>query len=106
MDIKEIQDQLPWTIKYSSDFRANPQPHKDFTHALIHIIKACGHIAEVVDDLDHRKVSEMHSVKFKNYVSDLVICAMRMANTSHIGKFDLQKAVKNRLESKKEVKLT
>ncbi len=99
--IRNIQKQLPWTIKYSRDFRANPQSHKDFSHALIHTIKASGKISATIDDLDHRRECVENYPKF---IADLVICAMRMANTAP-EPFDLQEAVIERLESKNEVKL-
>lgn len=103
--LKKIQLQLPWTVKYSREFRANPQKHKDFAHGLLHTTKACGKIAGYIDDLDHRMESDMDSEALENYIADLVICAMRMANTGINGRFDLQKAVVRRLETKNEVKL-
>lgn len=102
LTIRELQTKLPWTVKYSSDFRANPQSHKDFAHALTHAIKAAGRIAEFVDDIDHRRESELQVDK---YVADLVVCALRMANTHPGRMIDLQKAVQDRLETKNEVKL-
>ena len=105
ISLSNIQDQLPWTIKYSKDFRANPQVHKDFSHALIHTIKASGKIAGYIDDLDHRSVNSIPANKLADYISDLVICAMRMANESPVGKFDLHAAVERRLETKNEIQL-
>lgn len=51
--LRRLQVTLPWTIKYSRDFRLNPQSHKDFTHALIHAQKALGMLAAMVDEIDH-----------------------------------------------------
>jgi len=103
MNLRELQTKLPWTIKYSRDFRANPQAHKDFAHALVHVTKACGKLAEMVDNWDHRR---FHELEVQNYVADLVVCALRMANT-HPGElsFDLEDAVIRRIETKNGVTL-
>ena len=100
--LTDIQKQLPWTVKYSRDFRANPEKHKDFSHALTHTTKASGKIAAFIDDYDHTRNSEKN---VRNQVADLVICAMRMANTYPDGRFDLYNAVIHRLETKNSVKL-
>ncbi|EMJ55930.1 hypothetical protein LEP1GSC111_4207 [Leptospira interrogans str. UT126] len=42
MTLKELQLNLPWTVKYSEDFRSTPLTHKDFSHALHHVSKAAG----------------------------------------------------------------
>jgi len=106
--LRELQVNLPWTIRYSRDFRANPQPHKDFAHALTHVGKAAGYLHAFVDDMDHRRdEAEAADVRerYEKYVADLVVCALRMANTFPGGPIDLQAAVKERLEGKNGVKL-
>lgn len=96
--LQQLQVTLPWTVKYSIDFRANPQAHKDFAHALHHIYKAGGKLADIVDDFDHRR--ETDDLRAKDWLADLVICALRMANTYPGGMIDLQTAVITRLEAK------
>lgn len=103
MTIQELQEKLPWTIKYSSDFRGNPQPHKDFAHAVVHAQKALGNLCSIIDDLDHRKESLGIPQK---YIADLVICALRMANTFPATKINLEEEVINRIETKNQVKIT
>ena len=49
--IRELQTNLPWTVRYSHDFRSNPQSHKDFAHALHHASKAMGRLHELADEL-------------------------------------------------------
>lgn len=107
LTIRELQTNLPWSVHYSSDFRATPMPHKDFAHALTHVHKAGGMLAALVDDMDHRKETADDPAIRENikYLADLVICAMRMANTFPGGMVDLQRAVEDRLESKNDVKL-
>lgn len=108
LTIRELQTNLPWTIKYSADFRANPQSHKDFAHALTHVFKAAGVLATFVDDMDHRKETALlanNEAAYSKYLADLVICALRAANTFPGGVVDLQRAVEERLESKNDVKL-
>lgn len=103
MTIRELQTSLPWTVRYSSDFRANPQSHKDFAHALLHVSKASGYLAALVDDMDHDKgIADQAGLgdDFKGKIADLVICALRMSNTFPGGVVDLQRAVQERLEEK------
>jgi hypothetical protein len=102
LTLRELQTKLPWTVKYSRDFRSNPQSHKDLTHGIVHAIKAAGRIMEFVDDYDHRMESDLEIDK---YVADLVICALRIANTHPNRIIDLQTAVQERLEIKNNVKL-
>jgi len=101
--LRELQVSLPWTIRYSRDFRASPQPHKDFSHALHHVGKALGRLHELADDMDHdRAVADDASLRdrYGRYVADLVVCALRIANTFPGGHVDLDKAVRQRIELK------
>jgi len=102
MNLRDIQTSLPWTIKYSQDYRLNPQAHKDFAHAITHALKALGKLSEIVDDLDHRRDSELEPDK---YISDLVICALRMANAYPGRMIDLESNLINRIETKNDVRL-
>lgn len=107
--LRELQTKLPWTIRYSRDFRASPMAHKDFAHAMHHVGKAAGRLHELVDNMDHdRAVADDDKLKeeYGQYVADMVVCALRMANTFPGGILDLQKAVQDRIESKNGVKLT
>jgi len=102
--LRELQTKLPWTIHYHRDFRASPMAHKDFAHALLHVQKACGKLAAVVNDAEHGG-SEFTQDEVDRYVADLVVCALRMANTCPGRMIDLQKAVVDRIESKNGVTL-
>ncbi len=102
--IRELQTKLPWTIHYHRDFRASPMAHKDFAHGLLHVQKACGKLAAVVNDAEH-KGSEFTPDEVDCYVADLVVCALRMANTCPGRTIDLQKAVVDRIEGKNGVTL-
>lgn len=97
--IRELQSSLPWTAHYHRDFRASPMTHKDFAHALLHIHKAGGKLAAIVDDAEH-KGHEWDHAEVSKYVADMVICALRMANTCPNGIIDLQRAVQDRLTAK------
>lgn len=107
MNLRDLQTNLPWTIKYSTDFRSNPQAHKDFAHTVHHVVKA---VAAFVDDMDHDRALAIDFVKnreeYGKYVADLVVCALRLANTFPGGTLDLESAVVNRIESKNDVKLS
>lgn len=107
LTIRELQTNLPWTIRYSNDFRSNPQSHKDFSHAVLHTQKALGNLAALADDMDHdRTLADSPGIKeYHRYIADLVVCALRMANTFPGGVCDLQRAVEDRIESKNNTKL-
>lgn len=101
--IRELQTSLPWTAHYHRDFRANPQTHKDFAHALLHIHKAGGKLATILDEAEHGGFDWADPAKradVEKYVADMVICALRMATTCPDGQIDLQRAVEQRLTAK------
>lgn len=107
LTLRQLQVTLPWSIKYSRDFRASPVSHKDFAHALHHIGKAAGQLHALVDDLDHNRAMprSWYSSTHGKYVADLVVCALRLANTFPGQKLDLQRAVVERIEGKNGVRL-
>lgn len=101
--IRELQSGLPWTAHYHRDFRSSPMTHKDFGHALLHVLKASGKLAAIIDDAEHGGYDWADPAKradVEKYVADMVICALRMANTCPDGVIDLQRAVDERLTSK------
>jgi len=101
--LRELQCGLPWTGHYHRDFRASPMTHKDFAHALLHVHKAGGKLASIVDEAEHVGYDWADRSKradVEKYVADLVICALRMANTCPDGQIDLQQAVEARLAAK------
>lgn len=102
--LRELQANLPWTIHYHRDFRASPMAHKDFAHALLHVHKAAGKLAALVNDAEHAGC-EFKPEQTDAYVADLVVCALRMANTCPGRVIDLQRAVIDRIEKKNDVKL-
>lgn len=102
--LRTLQTTLPWTTHYHHDFRASPMTHKDFGHALLHVTKACGKIAAAVNDAEHGG-SEFKPEEVDRYVADLVVCALRMANTCPGRTIDLQRAVVDRIEQKNQAEL-
>lgn len=104
LTLRELQTQLPWTVHYHHDFRASPMTHKDFGHALLHVFKAAGKLSAVVNDAEHG-CSEFRAEEVDRYVADLVVCALRMANTCPGRTIDLQSAVVNRIENKNSMEL-
>lgn len=107
--IRELQTNLPWTIRYSRDFRSSPVAHKDFAHALVHVTKALGKLSELVDNMDRDRAvadgGQALRTEYEKYVADLVVCALRAANTFPGGVIDLERVVVDRLESKNNVKI-
>ena len=104
LTIRELQTQLPWTVHYHRDFRASPISHKDFAHALLHIQKAAGKLAAVVNDAEHGG-SDFNPEEVDRYVADMVVCALRMANTCPNRTIDLQQEVEARIEIKNQAEL-
>lgn len=101
--IRELQTSLPWTGHYHRDFRATPMTHKDFAHALLHVHKAGGKLAAMVNDAEHGGVDWTGPAvreEAAKYIADLVVCALRMATTCPEGQIDLQSAVEDRITSK------
>jgi hypothetical protein len=104
--IRELQTSLPWTSSYSRDFRSSPQTHKDFAHALHHVSKAAGKLHGLADDMDHdREIADDPTLRERHakYIADLVVCALRCANTFPGGVVDLQTAVEERIVEKNAV---
>ena len=89
MTLKELQEhvRIGWTnASYSREFNQSGLPHKDFGHALLHVVKAAGKLAAIVDDADHGKPCGDDVGK---YVADLVIIAARAANCAGISLDDI-----------------
>ncbi len=108
LTLREFQTRLPWTIRYSNDFRSSPMTHKDFAHTMHHVSKAAGHLHALADDMDHdREIADDSTLRerYAKYVADLVVCALRLANTFPGGVIDLQQATHDRIETKNNVKL-
>ncbi len=99
LTIRELQTKLPWTVHYHRDFRSSPMTHKDFGHALLHIMKAAGKLAAVVNEAEHGG-NDFNPDDVDKYVADMVVCALRMANTCPGHIIDLQQAVQDRIENK------
>jgi len=108
LTLRQLQTNLPWTIRYSGDFRSSPMTHKDFAHTLHHVSKAAGKLHALADDMDHdRQVADDPTLRERHaaYIADLVVCALRLANTFPGGVVDLQSAVQHRIEDKNGVRL-
>lgn len=104
ISIRQLQSKLPWTTHYHRDFRSSPMTHKDFAHALLHVHKAAGKLAAVINDAEHGG-SEFKPEEVDPYIADLVICSLRMANTCPGRIIDLEAAVIERIEKKNQTKL-
>ena len=101
--LRELQSNLPWTAHYHRDFRSTPMTHKDFAHALVHIHKAGGKLASIIDEAEHSGfdwADPINRCEVEKYVADMVICALRMATTCPDGQLDLQAIVETRLIKK------
>lgn len=140
--MREVQTKLPWALGYTKAFHhatvshavkpwtdASDMEHLDFTHALLHIVKATGKLAAMSENADHGRkesqdptgreigdgfggdIPEYRRTDFpladcEKLTADLVICAMRLANVRPGGAFDLWSAVLRRIDDKNGTKLT
>jgi hypothetical protein len=97
-----MQAHLPWTDHYNRRFRASEETHKDFRHALAHVHKAAGRLSEVVERAEHGG-ADFSSEEVDKYLADLVICTMRMANTTPGRIVDLERVVVERVAIKNQL---
>jgi len=98
LPITQLQNHLPWgEYTYSAEFNQAQMRHKHFGHALLHVLKAAGKLAAVVDNAEHSG-SEFTPEEVDRFLADLVICAARMANTCPGRRIDLDAAVISRCE--------
>ena len=106
-DLKTIQERMPWGLHdYCDKFKANPLPHRDFSHAHLHVYKAMGKITSMIDAADHTGLTIAFDYeKLRNYLADIVICTIRMAKVFPAGPIDLQSAVIDRIEEKMGVRV-
>lgn len=103
--IREFQATLPWGAhEYGQPFRARTDPQRDAHHALLHVHKAGGKLAGLLDDLDHNDevvaLGGLRDHDAGKYLADLLICALRVANTWPGGPIDLSAALERRLAEK------
>lgn len=112
--IRFLQEELPklWTDEfYSKQFRESSSEYKDFQHAILHVTKTLGKLACMVEEADHQGAMEHASPVYfpkkdvERYLSDLVICAIRMAIKNPTGVVDLERAIFARIEEKMGVRL-
>lgn len=115
-DLRFLQTNLPWSDNYSTDFRSDPRSHKHFAHAVGHIVKAAGVLTAQCEDWDHHRPNETNTEE-KNILAheralmtkalaDVVISALRAANTMPFGAVDLAQATVSRIETKNNIILT
>jgi hypothetical protein len=101
--VRDMQDRMRWGAhSYSRAFQEYKVPHRDFAHALLHVQKAVGKLAIAVDDADHSEHVEgaFNPDSVDRFIADLVILAVRLANTCPGRRIDLEQAIEDRLSEK------
>src|SRR5437870_880007 len=99
MDLKALQDQLPvWNIERTTEFDLSNNNYRMFQHALMHIIKATGKLADMIDNADHSIYPAFIQPEISKLLADIVICAIKMANVTPTDKVQLDKWVIKRIE--------
>jgi hypothetical protein len=92
-----------WTEEtYSQEFQARESMHKNFDHALKHVDKARSKLHMMCEEADHfdRPMTCFPREEAEKYLADLIISAVRAAETFPLGGVDLEKAVLLRLKAK------
>lgn len=102
-ELTDIQKELVklWKDTYSDEFRKSEVIHKDFTHALLHVVKSTGKLSAMAEAADHHP--EARAFLFSDAprcLADVVICVLRMANTLPGGEINLHEAIMKRLKDK------
>lgn len=86
--LRRLQARAAWGAHtYTNEFNADPRPHRDFAHAVIHIVKAAGKLARWdlgLGDEDAPKAC-----------ADVAICIARAANTVPCGPVDIVETVRS-----------
>lgn len=98
MDIRTLQKNQPWEVAYTPNFEGSNKLHKHLDHALLHILKSVGDMARITEKADHRIENFDHAL-IMDACCDLVMCAMRIANTS-LNSADLEGALILRMQAK------
>ncbi len=102
--LKLLQERLRtlWTNEqYSPTFNANSAIHRDFDHALKHVIKPAVKLQNLCEEADHHGLyMEWSKYEVEKYLADVVISAVRAAQTCPAGPVDLEKAIRERIKDK------
>lgn len=110
MNLRTMQRELPaWGVELGKG--GPPAPNVEcFEHAVTHAMKALGRLAGMVDDADHAR-ARAGGVRLPDeypedpsdvskFAADLVVCAIKMAQTYPGGSFNLEAAVVERVRAK------
>jgi hypothetical protein len=91
VDIKHVQGGLPdwWNEgQYPDRFNTEAMPHRHYSHALTHALKALGKLAALSDGLDHQLMGKHDNsdpelkkllAEAPKLLADVVICTAKMA---------------------------
>lgn len=93
--LRALQSRTVWGAhSYTDDFRADPRPHRDASHALaVHVPKAIGKVATFLQEhAQHATWNDCDEASrraFLNAIADVLICTLRGANTIYASAIDL-----------------
>lgn len=88
----DLNAKIPWSTDSYVELQKGDLAQSK--HAILHLIKATGRLAELIEPLDHKDGEKSPHAPFEKYLADIVICAARIANLVPI---DLEAAVLTRL---------
>lgn len=101
MNLRHLQQHLPWTLPYSTEFETSAavNSYRRVTHDVLHVMKSLGRVAADCEKADHARPTSEH---IAHEVVDLVICALHIAKVLN---FDLESHVVRALEMRNGVKI-
>jgi hypothetical protein len=75
--IRRLQERARWGVQsYTAEFRADPRPHRDAAHAVLHVCKAHGKLVTL-----WLSGFAVDSPRARDAMADVAICVMRAAST-------------------------
>lgn len=82
MNLKHLQNNLPWTVPYSWEFKHSQidNPMRQTTHDVLHITKSLGRIADVCEEADHTSMAKTE--KLGKELASIAMSVMHIA-TNH-----------------------
>lgn len=100
MDLRQLQQGMLEWGPYTALFAANKQQHRDFAHAVLHLVKATGMLAAESEAADHDASFVFQRGIVGKALADIVITVLRLATVLPGGPLDLETLVVDRIRQK------
>lgn len=88
MNLKHLQNNLPWTVPYSKEFVDSKEKngHRQTSHDILHIMKSVGRIADGVERTDHNSIPllAISCAVLSKELASIVMSVMHISSTYRI----------------------